>query len=44
MERTTAGKSMTYTMYGFATWFLLVGFYRYIKFQRRFVEKIIYDT
>jgi cell division protein FtsW (lipid II flippase) len=44
LERTTAGKGMQYILYGFAGWFLLVGFYRYLRFQRRFVQKIIYDT
>jgi len=43
-ERTTAGKAFKYLFYGFASWFLLIGFYKYLKFQRRFVQKIIYDT
>ncbi len=44
LERTSAGKTIKVLFYGFAGWFLLVGFYRYLKFQRRFVQKIIYDT
>ena len=43
-ERTTAGRYMKMFFYGFATWFMMVGFYRYMKFQRRFVQKIVYDT
>lgn len=44
LERTTTGKAMRYLLYGLAGWFMLVGFYRYLKFQRRFVQKIVYDT
>lgn len=44
LERTTAGKTLRGIMYGFAAWFLIAGLYRYLKFQRRFVQSIIYDT
>jgi hypothetical protein len=37
LERTTAGRTLTYIMYGFSTWFLIIGFFKYFKFQRRFV-------
>ena len=44
LERTNAGKIIKSIMYGFAGWFLLIGLFRYLKFQKRFVQKIVYDT
>ena len=44
LERTSGGKLFQSLLYGFAGWFLVVGFFRYVKFQRRFVQKIVYDT
>jgi hypothetical protein len=43
-ERTTAGKIIKNFLYAIAFWFILTGFWRYLKFQRRFVQKIVYDT
>lgn len=43
-ERTTAGRVIKGFLQGFAFWFLLVGLWRYLKFQRRFVQKIVYET
>ena len=44
LEKTSVGKAFQSLLYGFSGWFLIVGFFRYFKFQRRFVQKIVYDT